>query len=132
MLSFWNRWSREYLAELKMQQGKAGNTELKVDDVVLIEEQCKPRLHWKMGRVDNVHIGRDGKVRSCELVTAEGGRLRRPIQRLIHLEVQRFSGPAGVRDFVDLILVTNYLKIKLLYYHIILRYTCTVGGAMQT
>uniref|UniRef100_T1J6R9 DUF5641 domain-containing protein n=1 Tax=Strigamia maritima TaxID=126957 RepID=T1J6R9_STRMM len=93
MMSFWMRWSREYLADLKLQSHRPKHEELKLGDVVLVEEQFKPRfLRWKMGRVSEVRCGRDDRGRSCELTLAGGGVLRRPIQQLVRLEVEAPPG----------------------------------------
>uniref|UniRef100_T1IJY7 DUF5641 domain-containing protein n=1 Tax=Strigamia maritima TaxID=126957 RepID=T1IJY7_STRMM len=71
---------------------RSKHEELKLGDVVLVEEQFKPRLKWKMGQVSEVRHGRDDRVRSCELTLAGGGVLRRPIQRLVQLEVEALPG----------------------------------------
>nr|CAI5839886.1 unnamed protein product [Callosobruchus analis] len=42
---------------------------------------------WKMVRVTQVFQGRDGKIRACEVKTADGMILRRPIQLLYPLEI---------------------------------------------
>lgn len=39
--------------------------DLKPGDVVLINEDKLPKHLWKMGRITDVYLGRDGKVRSC-------------------------------------------------------------------
>uniref|UniRef100_T1JN08 DUF5641 domain-containing protein n=1 Tax=Strigamia maritima TaxID=126957 RepID=T1JN08_STRMM len=50
----------------------------------------------RRGRITEVRVGKDGKVRSCELITSNGTKLRRPIQRLVHLEIQSDRGTGEV------------------------------------
>uniref|UniRef100_T1IT06 DUF5641 domain-containing protein n=1 Tax=Strigamia maritima TaxID=126957 RepID=T1IT06_STRMM len=87
--------------------GKPGLIELKLDDVILVEEQGRPRLQWKMGRITEVQVGKDGKVRSCELITSNGTKLRRPIQRLVHLEFRVTVARESVK--------TSVLHVALVY-----------------
>lgn len=87
--SFWRRWRNEYLLELRSAHitGSTVSSELKPGDLVLLKEDRLPRHMWKMCRVSETFPGRDGKVRACEIVTTDGGRLKRAIQALYPLEL---------------------------------------------
>ena len=90
---FWNRWRREYVTELR-EHHRRKNTKGKIAEignVVSVYEDKIPRHLWKLGRVEKLLVGRDGKVRAAELTTNEkAGKtitMRRPIQKLFPLEV---------------------------------------------
>ncbi|XP_011859105.1 PREDICTED: uncharacterized protein LOC105556617 [Vollenhovia emeryi] len=84
---FWKRWSQEYLTSL---QGRVKwNREqinLNIDDVVLIQDINAPPLRWKLGRVNELHKGRDDKVRIVTLQTANGT-YKRAINKLCKLPI---------------------------------------------
>ena len=91
---FWTRWKREYLLELsESHRYKLGHPEATppaVGDIELIRDD-KPRGFWKLGRVEEGIIGRDGHVRVAVLRVSSGGgsnsSLKRPVQLLYPLEV---------------------------------------------
>lgn len=88
---FWNRWKKEYLMELRSAHhvSTALNPSIpfKIGDVVLIHDSIQPKHMWKMGRIDETFMGRDGKIRSCAIRIPSGIVLRRPVQLLYPLEV---------------------------------------------
>jgi hypothetical protein len=59
---------------------------LSVGDVVLMEENI-PRVVWKMGRILELLLGKDGLVRSVKIQTAYGTISIRPVARICHLEM---------------------------------------------
>lgn len=59
---------------------------IKINDIVLTGGNREPRQLWQLGKVIEVYVGRDGKVRSCSIKTARGI-LRRPVQLLYNLEI---------------------------------------------
>ena len=69
-LHFWNRWRREYLTDLR-EYHKHGKRELAVElqvgDVVLVKEDNIKRNGWKMGKVEELVVGKDGVVRGAKL-----------------------------------------------------------------
>ncbi|XP_059080012.1 uncharacterized protein LOC131878129 [Tigriopus californicus] len=82
---FWQRWKREYLADLRSRQKwKKTSTNLNKEDLVLVIENTSPRSHWIMGRVTNTLPGRDGLTRVAQIKTATGTLLR-PISKLCML-----------------------------------------------
>ncbi|XP_064638293.1 uncharacterized protein LOC135494310 [Lineus longissimus] len=83
---FWKRWQNEYLPSLTVR--KKWETEkppVEVGSIVLISEDRTPRGSWLLGRVDEVYMGKDGICRTVAVRTKKGV-LKRPIQRLHHLE----------------------------------------------
>ncbi|GBN71193.1 hypothetical protein AVEN_106867-1 [Araneus ventricosus] len=61
-------------------------TEFNVNDIVLLVEEKVPRQLWRLGKITDVHKGRDGKVRSATIRTATGI-MKRPIKLLYNLEI---------------------------------------------
>ena len=92
---FWERWKREYLLELReshrYHRGHINPSRVSVDDVVVVHSTDQPRGFWKLGRIMELLVGRDGEVRGAVVrVTAKGRQatvLQRPIQLLYPLEV---------------------------------------------
>lgn len=84
---FWSRWSREYLHQL--QERKKWQTvkpDLKVNDVVVIQDETKHTSYWKMGRVTETHPGADGCVRVVTLKTSNGS-IKRAVTKVCALPV---------------------------------------------
>jgi len=84
---FWSRWSKEYLNTLREFHRTTGNNvqTAKEGDVVQIHVDC-PRVHWRLGVIEQLNKGADGLVRSAQLRTSTG-RTNRPIAKLYPLEV---------------------------------------------
>jgi len=84
---FWNRWSKEYLTALREFHRTTGNNvqTAKEGDVVQIHGDC-PRVHWRLGVIEQLNKGADGLVHSAQLRTSTG-RTNRPIAKLYPLEV---------------------------------------------
>ncbi|XP_023815989.1 uncharacterized protein LOC111948234 [Oryzias latipes] len=66
------RWRKEYLLNLQ-QRSKWNKTRrnAKVDDIVLLQDECVPRNQWKLARVIEVIPGADGKVRRVKLLLGD-------------------------------------------------------------
>ena len=84
---FWSRWSKEYLTALCKFHRTTGNNvqTAKEGDVVQIHDDC-PRVHWRLGVIEQMNKGADGLVCSAQLRTSTG-RTNRPIAKLYSLEV---------------------------------------------
>ena len=84
---FWSRWSNEYLRLLPavVPHSKVQG-DLKLGSLVLIKEDHVPKISWPLGRVIELHRGKDGIVRSVTLRTAKGV-LKRSVQCLRDLEL---------------------------------------------
>ena len=80
----WNRWSGEYLKSLRERHNMEHKTKemnVKLGDVVLIQDAERNREKWNMGIVFKLFQGRDGVVRAVGL---RGGKafLERVVQHL--------------------------------------------------
>ena len=89
--NFWHRWKKEYLMELRSAHHVSNPTNqsklFKVGVVVLTHEDKQPKHMWKMGRINETFIGRDGKIRSCAVRLPSGVVIKRPAPLLYPLEV---------------------------------------------
>lgn len=82
---FWQRWQKEYIAELQQRSKWRSNTsQLNVGDLVLLQEDNIPPLCWRLGRVARLFPGNDGVSRVADVNTARGC-VRRPFVRLCPL-----------------------------------------------
>ena len=99
---FWKRWRDEYLLELRdshrYSSGDCSASEqISVGDIVVVHNDNKPRGFWKLGKVEDLVVGRDGQIRGAELrIHGKDGRtimLRRPLQRLYPLKVHCVVSP---------------------------------------
>ena len=69
-------------------------SKLCVNDVVLIQEENRPRVKRRKGKISKLLESKDGLVRGIELVVNKGMSnktitIRRPVQHLIPLEMCR-------------------------------------------
>ena len=84
---FWSIWSSDYLLNLPHAvKGFHSNMNLREGSVVLVREDGVPRMKWPMGVVTKLLVGRDSKIRACE-IRAKGKTIVRSVQRLHDLEV---------------------------------------------
>nr|XP_018910421.1 PREDICTED: uncharacterized protein LOC109039408 [Bemisia tabaci] len=85
LCNFWNRWQREYLAQLHQRaKWKCPEENLTPGTLVAIQE---PRLlpsQWSIGRVETTHAGADGKVRVATIRTSKG-LITRGVSRLARI-----------------------------------------------
>ena len=93
--SFWKRWRREYLLELReahRHHRSSGTSELNVGDIVVVYSDDQPRSCWKLGRIERLFTGNDGNRRAATVRVSKNGHismLDRPIQHLYPLEVSQ-------------------------------------------
>lgn len=94
MTTFWTRWRREYLLNLREfhHQPLKGpfakkDSSVEIGDVVLVHENL-PRSRWRLALVEKLIAGRDGLCRAAQVKLANGNRIQRPLQLLFPLEVQ--------------------------------------------
>lgn len=84
---FWKKWSTDYLQQLQTRNKWLRSTEnLCTGDVVVIKEEGLPPGKWALGRIKEVHPGKDELVRVVTVRTKDGV-LKRPITKLIRLPV---------------------------------------------
>ena len=90
---FWTRWTKEYLLELRnfheVQRPVGKIAQLRLGDVVLIQEDVRPRHLWGRARIEELRKGWDGQVRMVVLRRSDGRQITRPIQLAIPLEVDQ-------------------------------------------
>ena len=94
---FWKRWSREYLVDLREHQKTHVQKQepgIIIGDVVLIEQDGAKRNNWKLGRVEDIVVGKDGVIRGANVRTSKG-KIGRPLQKLYPLEVREDQQPTG-------------------------------------
>ncbi|XP_047024640.1 uncharacterized protein LOC124633456 [Helicoverpa zea] len=77
---FWERWRREYLAELQQRtKWRRPDRELKVGDLVILKEDNLPPLCWRLGRITKLYQGPDGVSRVADVLTSRG-----TVKRAVH------------------------------------------------
>lgn len=82
---FWQRWQREYVAELQQRlKWRTKTASLQVGDLVLLQEDNVPPLNWRMGRISRLFPGTDGVTRVADVQTTRGC-FRRPFTRICPL-----------------------------------------------
>ena len=83
---FWKRWIKEYLPLLHQRQ-KWTHTQpdMRVDDIVLLEEENAARGELPLARILKLQPGLDGHTRAAKLLVSGKEKIR-PIQKLVLLE----------------------------------------------
>ena len=102
---FWSRWKKEFLQNLQRRSKWSGvSRNLRIGDIVLINEENTPRNQWHMGRIVELHVDEDGLVRQTKLMVgtstlnSKGKReerikyLERPIHKLVLLHESETKG----------------------------------------
>ena len=83
---FWSRWCKEYLQQLQARnKWIRPRRNFQVGDVVLLKESQSPRNRWPMAKVVETHLDDQGQVRSVTVLTSNGSRLERPVNKLVLL-----------------------------------------------
>ncbi|XP_011858760.1 PREDICTED: uncharacterized protein LOC105556288 [Vollenhovia emeryi] len=86
--SFWKRWSTEYLTQLQHRtKWKEVQAIVREGTMVVLREQGTPPLNWRLGRITEVHPGKDGLVRVVEVKTTTGI-YQRPLSKICILPVE--------------------------------------------
>ena len=84
--AFWKRWISEYLPTLtEREKWLKDQRDVRVGDLVLILDENVPRNKWNLGRVTEVFVGRDSRVRSAKVKTSST-ELHRPVLKLCLLD----------------------------------------------
>lgn len=85
--SFWKEWSEDYLnALMQRPKWKKEYENIRIGQLVLLQNENLPPTYWSMGRVVEVAKGSDGCVRSAT-VKVNGGTLERTIRKMCLLPV---------------------------------------------
>lgn len=83
---FWHRWRTEYLNTLQQRyKWQVKVPEPVVGDVVIIKEDNLPPTKWLLGRVKQIHPGKDKLVRVVTVQTMGNKEFKRPLYKLIPL-----------------------------------------------
>ncbi|XP_072400610.1 uncharacterized protein [Diabrotica undecimpunctata] len=84
---FWTRWSLDYITEMQ-QKGKwfTEKPNLEVGQLVVLKEDNLPPCQWKMGRVSEVYVGPDDKVRGARIQTTNG-KYKRSVSKVCPLPI---------------------------------------------
>ena len=82
---FWNMWKDEYLSTLQQRRKWVHPHEnLKEGDFVIIKDELSPPARYPLGKVHEIHPGKDMKIRVLTL-KMQNGYMKRPIQKLCPL-----------------------------------------------
>ena len=99
---FWERWRREYLANLRefhrMKRARQSKEIVQIGDVVTVLEKGKKRNEWKLAVVEELIKGSDDVTRGARvriIVKGKPLRIARPVQKLYPIEV-RSEDTAGL------------------------------------
>ncbi|CAK9800717.1 hypothetical protein ANTPLA_LOCUS7241 [Anthophora plagiata] len=86
---FWKRWQREYLHHLQQRyKWKTSSTQhLTKGSLVVIKDDNLPPLRWALGRIAELHQGKDGETRVATIRTATG-LYKRPTTKICILPMQ--------------------------------------------
>lgn len=85
---FWVRWKKEYLNQLQIRKKWNSSTDnVKEGMLVIIQEDNQPSMLWELGRIKELHPGRDGVVRTVTLQTHRG-LMKRPVRKLAPLPIE--------------------------------------------
>jgi len=91
--------TKEYLLELRnfheVQRPVGKAAQFRLGDVVLIQEDVRPRHLWGRARIEELRRGRDGQVRTVVFRTSDGRQSTRPIQLVIPMEVDQGGEDVG-------------------------------------
>lgn len=95
---FWSRWRKEYLTNIAIRQRwHTPKRNLQMGDIVMMRDDDLPRNEWRLARVAETTVDRDGLVRRVKLCLGDrklgkkGERLtkppvlERPVQKLVLL-----------------------------------------------
>ena len=96
LLHFWERWRKEYVTSLRECQRTSKqrhSAKIEVNDVVIIYDDKQPRHLWKIGKINEIIPGRDGRIRGAIVKVGKSGAIiRRPVNRLYPLV--KYEAPA--------------------------------------
>ena len=88
---YWSRWSKDYLTTLRNYNISIKDKKIvnpSINDIVLIKDDKTPRYKWRLGKVVDLIVSRDGQVRSVKLlVGATRNMTTRPINHLYPIEL---------------------------------------------
>lgn len=70
---FWNRWSKEYLAELQQRvKWTKTHNNIKIGQMMIVKDTNVPLMQWKLARITEVYPDLHGQVRVVKIITTSG------------------------------------------------------------
>ncbi|KAH9642047.1 hypothetical protein HF086_008734 [Spodoptera exigua] len=98
---FWQRWRREFVAELQQRtKWKTRQHELRVGDLVILKEENVPPLQWRLGRVTRLYPGTDGVSRVADVMSSRGI-VRRAVNKMCILPSSAPADTTLINDDKD-------------------------------
>ena len=83
---YWRRWRADYLPKLTERcKWQKRHANFRIGDLVFLHDRDVPKGVWPLGRIIDIHPGKDGKVRVVEVKTAKGT-YTRPITKLFKFQ----------------------------------------------
>ena len=96
------RFLKEYVHTLEERQlgNQGSNIDLgpKMGSIVIIQGDTKDKAQWKLGRVIDKIIGKDGDVPGVKLKLGNGYVMERPLQMICNLEIISNTGDAFIPE----------------------------------
>ncbi|XP_072159686.1 uncharacterized protein [Bemisia tabaci] len=84
---FWQTWKNEYINCLRQRSKWTQETDpIKIDDLVIIQDNNLPPQQWRLGRITKCFPGPDDVTRVVDVKTTTGT-LRRPVSKLCRLPI---------------------------------------------
>lgn len=85
---FWARWSKEYINHLNVRpKWTKGSHEIKEGTIVVLKDDNLPPLQWMLGRVTEIHPGKDDITRTVTVRTSTG-MYKRNVRKLAPLPIE--------------------------------------------
>ena len=85
---FWRRWSKEYLHQCQQRtKWLTKEPPIKINQIVVIQEDNAPPLTWQLGRITEIHPGEDNVVRTVSVQTSKGT-YKRNITKICPLPIE--------------------------------------------
>jgi len=86
--NLWKRWSVEYLTQLQQRnKWKEVRDTIRKGTMVVLRDQNTPPMNWRLGRIIDVHHGKDGLIRVVDVKTSTGT-YQRPLTKICILPVE--------------------------------------------
>lgn len=84
---FWHKWTNDFISQLQIRSKWTTKSEnIKVGDLVLLKEENTAPMHWPLGRVKKVFLGKDNLVRAVEVMTSNKV-YKRPVLKLAPMQM---------------------------------------------
>ncbi|VDK46162.1 unnamed protein product [Cylicostephanus goldi] len=90
---FWRTWREQYLTSLReqhkirMNEKRGSKRTPKIGDIVILWDAIQPRNTWKTARIVQIEDSPSKTIREVIVETPNKRRLRRPINRIVPLEI---------------------------------------------